>query len=144
MGTTTVHPVDISTTANVKRSWLSRLGAIFGKILGVIQKAEPSAAAVAEALLPQFAPEIAMSEDIFNRIARWAIVAETNMAAVGTASGTGAQKLEIVLTNVGPVMDAWVTANFPGHTQVSAVAKSKVISAVVDLLNELSTPAVPV
>jgi len=126
-----------------KESWLSKVGAFLGKILGIAQKAEPSAVAVAEALLPQFAPEIALANDIFSKIVKYCLVAETSMAYAGTATGTGAQKLEAVLANVGPMLDAWVAANFPGQKQVSAVAKSGLINAVVAILNELAPPAAP-
>jgi pyrroline-5-carboxylate reductase len=123
-----------------KQSWLSKVGSFFGKILGLAQKAEPSAVAVAEALLPQFAPEIALANDIFNKIIKYALVAETTMAAAGDASGTGPQKLAYVLGEVGPLLDAWVASNFPGQRQVSAVAKSGLINAVVAILNELEPP----
>jgi hypothetical protein len=124
----------------VKQSWLSKVGSFLGKILGIVQKAEPSAAAVASALLPQFAPEIALGDDIFNKVVKEALVAEASMAAAGTATGTGAQKLEAVLANIGPVLDGWVAANFPGQKQVSTVAKSGLINAVVAILNELEPP----
>lgn len=125
-----------------KESWLSKVGAFLGKILGIAQKAEPSAVAVADALLPQFAPEIALANDIFNRVVKWCLVAETSAAAAGQATGSGPQKLEAVLQQIGPLLDAWVAANFPGQKQVSAVAKSGLINAVVAILNELEPPAV--
>lgn len=124
-----------------KESWLSKVGHFMGKILGIAQKAEPSAVNIAEALLPQFAPEIALADDIFNKIVKWALVAETSASAAGSATGTGPQKLEAVLQQVGPMLDAWVAANFPGQKQVSAVAKSGLINAVVAILNELQPPA---
>ena len=124
-----------------KVSWLSKVGAFIGKILGIVQKVEPSAAAVASALLPQFAPEIALAGDIFNKVVKEALIAEAGMAAAGTATGTGAQKLEAVLANIGPVLDGWVAANFAGQKQVSIVAKSGLINAVVAILNELEPPA---
>jgi hypothetical protein len=118
------------------RSWLSSIGAVMGRILGLAQKAEPSAVAIAEALLPQFSPEIAAANDIFNRVVKFALVAETSAAAAGAATGTGAQKLEQVLGQVGPMLDAWVANNLPGHKQASAYAKSNVVKAIVDLINE--------
>lgn len=126
-----------------KQSWLSKVGAFFGKILGVVQKAEPSAVAVASALLPQFAPEIALADDIFNRVVKEALIAEATMAAAGTATGTGAQKLAAVLSNIGPVLDGWVAANFPGQKQVSETVKSGIVNAIVALLNELQPPPAP-
>lgn len=122
-------------------SWLSRVGSFLGKILGVVQKIEPTAEAVAAAMLPQFAPEIALADDLFNKLVKQALIAETTMAAAGTATGTGPQKLAKVLAAVGPDLDAWVSANFPGQKQVSAVTKSGIVNAIVALLNELSPPA---
>lgn len=121
-------------------SWLSKVGGFIGKILGIAQKAEPSAVAVAAALLPQFAPEIALADDIFNKIVKEALAAEAAMAAAGTQNGTGPQKLAAVLSNIGPVLDGWVAANFPGNKQVSDVAKSGLVNAVVAILNELAPP----
>src|SRR5690348_16711932 len=97
------------------QSWLSKVGSFIGKILGIAGKVEPTAAAVAEAILPQFAPAIALADDIFNKVVKEALVAEAAMAAAGTQTGTGAQKLEAVLANVGPVLDTWVANNFPGQ-----------------------------
>jgi|SRR5208283_783715 len=128
-------------TPVVKQSWLSKIGAILGKVLGIAQKAEPTAAALASVLLPQFAPEIAFADDIFNKVVKEALIAEASAAAAGQASGTGAQKLEAVLVNIGPVLDGWVANNFPGQKQVSTVAKSGLISAIVTILNELDPPA---
>jgi hypothetical protein len=125
-------------------SWLSKVGQVIAKILGIAQKAEPTAVELAKLVLPQFAPEIGLADGLFNKIVTEIVAAETAAAAAGTATGTGAQKLAAVLAASGPAIDAWVAANFPGSKQVSDVAKSKVISAVVDLLNELSpTPAPP-
>lgn len=121
-------------------SWLSKVGAFIGKILGVASKAEPTAAALASALLPQFAPEIALADDIFNKIVKEALVAEAAASAAGQATGSGPQKLEAVLANIGPVLDTWVANNFPGQHQVSAVAKSGLVNAVVAILNELAPP----
>jgi hypothetical protein len=123
-----------------KRSWLSAIGEYLGKILGIVQKAEPTAVGLASVLLPQFAPEIALAEDIYNKIVKEAIAAEGALAAAGQATGSGAQKLEMVLSRISPVLDAWVTNNFKGAHTVSAVAKSGLVSAVVAILNELDPP----
>ena len=132
MATTVVAP---------KESWLSKVGGFFGKILGFAQKAEPTAVTLAEALLPQFAPEIAVANDLFNRIAKQVIVAETTMAAVGQATGSGAQKLEQVLAAIGPDIDQWVANNFPGQKQLSVISKTGIVNAIVAALNELAPPA---
>ena len=122
-------------------SWLAKVGAFMGKILGLAQKAEPSAVAVAEALLPQFAPEIALANDLFNKIVKYCLVAETTAAAAGTATGSGPQKLAQVLTAVEPMLDAWVAANFPGSKPLSAVVKAGIVNSIVAALNELATPS---
>lgn len=131
----------MSTTPPVPHvSWLSKVGAFIGKVLGIVQKAEPSAVVLAEALLPQFSPEIALANDLFNKIVKQAIVAETTMAAAGTQTGTGAQKLEAVLANIGPDIDQWVANNFPGNKTLSTVSKTGIINSIVAALNELVPP----
>ena len=62
------------------------------------------------------------------------------MAAVGQATGSGAQKLEAVLTNIGPDIDAWVANNFPGNKTLSVVAKTGIVNSIVAALNELVPP----
>lgn len=124
-----------------KQSWLSKVGGFIAKVLGVAQKAEPTAVTLAEALLPQFAPEIALANDLFNKIVKQAIVAETTLAAAGQATGSGAQKLAQVIAAIGPDLDQWVANNFPGQKQVSETVKAGLVNAVVALLNELAPPA---
>lgn len=121
------------------QSWLSRVGGFIAKVLGVASKAEPTAAALAEALLPQFSPEIAAANDLFNRIVKQIVVAEAAIPSVDGAK-TGAQKLEAVLASAGPFMDQWVTNNFAGNKQLSTVAKSGIINALVAAVNELEAP----
>lgn len=120
-------------------SWLKSVGSFIGKVLGIAQKAEPTAAALASALLPQFAPEIAAADDLYNRIVKQILIAESAMQAAGDAK-TGPEKLQAVLSEVGPMLDQWVANNFPGQKQVSAVAKSGLINAIVAILNELQPP----
>src|SRR5579859_6561909 len=54
-------------------SWLKRVGQVIGRIVAVVAKdAKPAAdiaTPVAEALLPQFAPEIAAADGLVTRIA---------------------------------------------------------------------------
>lgn len=124
-----------------KVSWLKRIGQFFGKVLGIVatdaKPIEQIAVPVAEALLPQFVPLIATADGIFSAIVKEAVAAESAAAAVGQAAGTGAAKLAAALTNIGPVIDNWVASNFPGASQISAVAKSGLISAVVAIVNEI-------
>ena len=140
----TAPPVVVTPVAP-KQSFLQKLGSIFGKVLKAITGAgvtiEKAAVPVAEALLPEFTPLIQVADGIFSNIVKEAIAAESVQAAAGTQTGTGAQKLAAVLANVGPVIDTYVAANFPGASKVSTVAKSGLISAVVGILNELDPPA---
>lgn len=137
-------------------SWLANVGKTIGsvakKILSFLGgEAKPVAdiaAAVATGMFPQFAPEIATADNLVTNIAKEAIAVEGAAAAAGSATGTGAQKLEAVLANVGPAVDNWVASNFPGAKQVSAAAKAGLVNGVVGILNELgggsvsaSTPA---
>ena len=133
-------------TPPVKQSWLSKVGHWFGKVLKIIatdaQPIEKIALPVAEALLPAFAPEIAMADALFTKIVNEAVAAESVMASAGTATGTGPQKLAQVLGNIGPVLDAWTAANFPGSKQISDASKAGLVNAVVAILNDIS-PAPP-
>jgi len=144
-GNTVATPVTPVVVA--KQSFLSKVGSIFGKVLKAITGAgvtiEKAAVPVAEALLPEFTPMIQIADGIFSNIVKEAVAAESVQAAAGTQTGTGAQKLAAVLANVGPVIDTYVAANFPGSAKVSDVAKSGLISAVVGILNELDPPGVP-
>lgn len=128
-------------------NWLKKVGSFFSKLLHIVatdaQPIEKIAVPVAKALLPQFALLIDEGDSIFSNIVKEAVVAETVVQAAGTMTGGGAQKLKLVLANAGPLVDQWIAANFPGSAQVSTVAKSGLISAVVQILNELKPPTVP-
>lgn len=129
-------------------SWLSKIGSIIGKILSAVAKdAKPIvdiAAPVAEALLPQFSVEIAAADNLVTNIAKQATLAEAVAAAAGQATGTGAQKLAVVLNNIGPSIDAWVASNFPGAKAISAASKSGLVNAVVAIMNEIEPPVIAV
>jgi hypothetical protein len=124
-----------------KVSFLKRIGQIAGKILSFLANdAKPiadQAAAVAEVLIPQFAPEIAFADNLITRIAKQAVVTESLAAQAGAAVGTGANKLSAVLLDIGPEIDTWVQNAFPGAVEVSIAAKSGLVNAVVAILNEL-------
>jgi hypothetical protein len=128
-----------------EQSWLSRVGSIFGKVLRAITGAgvqiEKAAVPVAEALLPQFAPFIAAADGIFGNIVKECVAAEAVQAAAGTATGTGPQKLAAVLANIGPMLDTWVSSNFPGSSAISSATKAGLVNAVVAVINELEPPA---
>lgn len=137
-----------STIAAPKKvSWLSKVGAILGDVLKaaatVAKPIADIAAPVAEALFPQFKTQIAGADNLVSKIASEAIAVEGVAAAAGTQTGTGAQKLESVLQNVGPAINAWVTANFPGAKQVSTASQAGLVNAVVQILNEIDPAAAP-
>lgn len=128
-----------------KQSWLKRFGHIVGQILGFVAKeAKPvadDAAKVATILMPQFAPEIAIADNIVTNISLEAVKVEALAHAAGTTSGGGPQKLEAVLTNIGPSLDTWVASKFPGAKAVSAASKAGLVNAVVAILNEVDPAA---
>jgi hypothetical protein len=142
---TTVTPAVATQPVHV--SWLKRVGQVIGRILGIVAKdAAPVAnvaASVAEALLPQFAPEIAVADGLVSRIAKEAIAIEGAAASTGQASGTGPQKLATVLSNIGPALDQWVALNFPGAAAVGTAEKAGLVNAVVAILNKIEgNPAI--
>ena len=144
MATSTTQPA--WTPAPVKKvSWLKRVGQFLGKVLTVVAKdAKPvadTASAVASLMFPQFAAEIGYADGLVTKIATEAVAVEAAASATAQASGTGAQKLETLVSNVGPAIDAWVQANFPGSKQISAARKSGLASAIVDVLNEIEGSA---
>jgi len=118
-------------------SWLSKVGAFLGKIIGIAQKIEPTAVNITEALLPQFAPLIGTADTLFQAIIKEVVAVEATFAAAGNAAGTGAQKLAAALGTVGPIVDNWVASAFPGAAKVSDIAKTGLINSVVTLLNEI-------
>jgi hypothetical protein len=134
----TPSPTTITPTPKV--SWLKKLGQDVVKVLDFLAGKAPAiaqaAGAVAETLLPQFAPEINFAENLVSKIAHQSQVTEGAFAAVGQASN-GAAKLQAVLGSVGPEIDAWVTNSFPGATAVSTVAKTGLVNAVVSILNDI-------
>jgi hypothetical protein len=124
-------------------SFLKKVGQIIATVLGIAQKAEPTVVKFTEALLPQFVPFIASADTIFQNIVKEIVSAETAAAAAGQA-GTGAQKLEAVLANVGPMLDNWVASNFPGAAKLADATKAGLVNAAVALLNDIKPPAAPV
>lgn len=127
-------------------SWLKHVGQVIGRILGIVAKdvkpVADTAAQVATALFPQWAVLIAAGDSLVTKIAAQATAVESVAAAAGTAAGTGVQKLEQVLGDVGPAIDQWVANAFPGSKALSAATKAGLINAVVAILNEVEgTPA---
>ena len=137
-----------STAPPVKKaSWLSKVGAFIGKILGVIAKdAKPVAATAAQIVAivaPQFSALATVGENLVDNIANEVIAVEGVAAATKAQTGTGAQKLETALQNIGPAINAWVAAKFPGATAISKDAKAGLVNSVVAILNEVDPAAVP-
>jgi len=130
----------VTTAAPPKVSWLKHVGQFLGKVLGIVAKdAKPiadTAATVTEALYPQFAPEISAADNLVTNIAKEALDAEVAAAAAGSQN-SGPAKLNAVLANVGPAVDDWVAAKFPGAKQVSAASKAGLVNAVVAIMNEV-------
>lgn len=132
----------MSSTPAPKQSFLSKIGSFFSKVIHVIATdaapIEKIAVPVAEALLPEFVPLIQTADGIFSNIVKEAVAAETVQAVAGTATGSGPQKLATVLAAVGPLLDQWVAANFPGAKAISDAQKAGLVNAVVAILNEIS------
>lgn len=128
-----------------KVTWLSKVGAVVGKVLKAIatvaKPVDDIATPVLEALFPQFAAPIAAQDSLVTKIATEAVAVESAAAAAGTQTGTGAQKLEAVLEATGPAINAWVAANFPGAKAVSTASQAGLVNAVVAILNEIDPNA---
>jgi hypothetical protein len=141
MATTPVTP---TVTAPAKVSWLQHFGQILAKVLGVVAKdgaaIEKMAVPVAEALLPQFAPAIALADNLATSILKQITVTQGAAAAVGTAN-TGPEKLQAVTDGITAELNAWVAAAFPGAKTVSAAAKSGLVQAIYNIASEIETPA---
>jgi len=141
--TSTTSTTSSSTPAKV--TWLSKVGAVVGKVLKAVATVAKPVADIAtpvlEALFPQFAAPIAAADNLVTKIATEAVAVESAAAAAGTQTGTGAQKLEAVLQATGPAINAWVAANFPGAKEVSTAAQAGLVNAVVAILNEIDPAA---
>ena len=142
---TPMSTTSTTSTSTAKVTWLSKVGAVVGKVLKAIatvaKPVDDIATPVLEALFPQFAAPIAAQDALVTKIATEAVAVESAAAAAGTQTGTGAQKLEAVLNASGPAIDAWVAANFPGAKAVSAASKAGLVNAVVAILNEIDPNA---
>ena len=137
-----------------KVSFLKKIGQVIGKILGIVAKDAATiaseAAEVASVLLPQFAPEITVADNLVTNIAKQCVITEA-LAATAATPVPGQTKLETVLANVGPSIDNWVASSFPGATAISTASKAGLVNSVVAIANEVesqpavaaSTPAAP-
>jgi len=109
-------------TAAPKQSWLKKFGHIIGKILGfAANNAKPVADAAAEVATILMAA--IRARDRFRRRTGYAHCGTREpyqkravAASIATAT-TGQQKLDAVTAQIGPEIDAWIAANFPGASQ---------------------------
>jgi hypothetical protein len=131
-------------TAAPKVSWLKHLGNFLGKILKITAKNAPPiadmAAKVAEVMFPQFAAGIAVADNLVDNIAKEALAAEI-MEQAGAAAQGGPAKLQAVLANVGPAIDQWIASRFPGSNTVASAKKANLVSAIVDIVNDVTPPS---
>jgi hypothetical protein len=129
-----------------KVSWLKQVGNVLGRILKIVAKgaapAADTAAKVAEAMFPQFSAEICAADNLIDNIAKQALTVEV-MEQAGAAAQGGAAKLQAVVGSAGPAIDQWLASRFPGATTVTAAKKANLISAVVDIINDIApVPAI--
>lgn len=126
--------------APAKVSFLKKFGQDVLKVITFIAgKAVPiaqAAGAVVSALDPVLAPAITVAENLISKIANQALITEAAFAAGGLATD-GTAKLQAVLNAVGPEIQAWVSAGFPGAAQLSQAAQAGLVNAVVAILNEI-------
>ena len=106
----------------------------FGHFLMKVIHVGEEAAVIAAPFVNQY-----VSKDVaalFNSSLGFAYAAEATAAGV---TGTGAQKLAQVVTNVNPLIDQFVSSNNLGT--FAAADRQKFVSALVDALNLLPGPA---
>jgi len=128
-----------------KVSWLSKVGHFIGKVLGFVATEAKPIADTATQLISTLYPELALAaqagDALVSKIALQAAAVEAVAAKAGTATGTGAQKFEQVLQEMGPAIDQWVANAFPGAAQVSAANKAGLVQAVVSIVNDITPTA---
>jgi hypothetical protein len=139
-----------------KQSWLKRVGlAVWHFVSGTLpadQKLVDLAADATATLAPQFAPEIELAKNWFDKGVNLMILNEGTFAAVGQASN-GPAKFQAVLNGISSDFDAWISGNFPGGAElvkaeeyVSAKAAylQNYINETVAFMNKFQTaPALP-
>ena len=132
-------PAVATTVVAPKVSWLKKVGLAIGKILHIVatdaKPIEEIAVPVAKALAPQFSGLIDEADKIFSSVVNEAVAAEGVSTALAQEN-SGPQKLQQVVTAIGPMLDAWVQANFPGAAAVSNVEKAGLVNAVVAIINK--------
>jgi hypothetical protein len=111
-------------------SFLGHVGNVFKKILGIAVTVAKDAEPIIDLAFPAIAP-------LYNSAVGLAIGAE---AMAPTATGTGPQKLEQVMTFLAPQALAWAKQN--GIVWPEADIQ-KWASAVVDTMNLVPAPTVP-
>jgi hypothetical protein len=94
-------------------------------------------APVLETLFPGLAVMIQAGDSLISKIAKQALVAETTVQAV-EAAPTGPAKLQAVLANVTPDIDAWVENAFPGSAKLTDIERAGLVNAIVAILNKVA------
>jgi hypothetical protein len=102
------------------------------KVLGVVKEYLPEAAALASVLFPQDVAAITGVVNSIELVQNAVVLVEQKMAAAGTPTGTGVQKLAEVTALVGPVVTQLLTAE---KIPCDAAFLTKMINAVVAILN---------
>lgn len=127
-------------------SWLKKVGHVFGAVLRFCATEEPKIAAIAtpalELAFPQFSALIAAGDALATKITKQILVTETLATAIGAAKSP-VDKANAALAGIGPEIDAWVAAAFPGSKTLSDPGKIALISAFVTLANEVEADIAP-
>lgn len=141
-----IHQILIRRVTVMSTSWLKKVGHVFGSVLRFVANEEPKIAAIAapalELAFPQFAPLIAAGDALATKITKQIVLTETLSASVTTAK-TGIEKANAALAAVGPEIDAWVAAAFPGSKTLSDPGKRALIDAFVKVANEVEADFLP-
>lgn len=133
-------------------SWLKKFGQEVGKIIGVVAKEavpiEQKIVPIAEAILPGYAPEIALAAGIFEKAADMIATTEAAFLSVGQGSN-GVAKFSAVLSIVGNDIEEWVHNKFPGSAAIVTgeqylSSKAGLVNAVVAFLNGIDASSINV
>lgn len=133
-----------------KVSWFKRTCAFIAKVLKVAvvdeQKIAPILVPALEGAFPEFAPLIAGGDAIATKIVKQIIVTQTMGSAIAGAPNS-VDKLNAAVEGIEPEIDAWTAAAFPGSVKLSQLAKSGIVQAFYNALQEIepgvASPALP-
>ena len=133
-----------ATPTPTKQSWWKRALNEVGKIIGVIEKDAPKVEAIAIPALQAAFPQFAVLIGGFGAAAQKILGYIVNVQAVGAAAAvqpTGAQRLDSVLADAGPLVDQWIQSAFPGHASIPADKVKGLIQAMHDVLETVDPEA---